>query len=389
MRRKSPFLHFLVGAVAITVTTAGASVWLIGPAALESCSKTSYIELPLPDGGRIRNEFWFESGFLDSSYHSEVYYISPGWWVAKEHVFTLAWNQEDTLRTARRTQFYQDGDRKAFAIWRSLGSLAAKRIMMTLPKARLRTWVSAIRDFPCFVRGFQPQDPAAQEVLVATTPGGRPPKSNPGDLVVDLQYGLLGDYNCLYKWDVEVVDLRGDRLVESARDLPADLPRTMVSSSAEYDEEWRFDLDATLAANPNARPLPFPAGVTAVITVIETPHPVPDGTRGHMEAVLELPNARIVCTAQGLLREREPSEISCEGPSVHVPARFRVTPLWGDPNPQLVAVSITGVRIPYGGPLINRYMVVPLGWNIVSPFQYGTGPVESLYFRVERPNPSW
>ncbi len=257
MRRKSPFLHFLVGAVAITVTTAGAAVWLIGPAALESCSKTSYIELPLPDGGRIRNEFWFESGFLDSSYHSEVYYISPGWWVAKEHVFTLAWNQEDTLRTAQRTQFYQDGDRKAFAIWRSLGSLAAKRIMMTLPKGRLRTWVSAIRDFPCFVRGFQPQDPAAQEVLVATTPGQRPPKRNPGDLVVDLQYGLLGDYNCLFKWDVEVV------------------------------------------------------------------------------------------------------------------------------------VSITGVRIPYGGPLINRYMVVPLGWNIVSPFQYGTGPVESLYFRVERPNPSW
>ena len=106
-------------------------------------------------------------------------------------------------------------------------------------------------------------------------------------------------------------------------------------------------------------------------------------------AALESPNARILCTAQGLLREREPREISCEGPSVHVPARFRVTPLWGDPNPQLLAVSITGGRIPYGGPLINRYMVVPLGWNIVSPFQYGTGPIESLYFRVEHPNPSW
>ena len=221
-------------------------------------SNRSLMELPTSDGGKILNYAWFESGFLDSSYHSELYYTPSGWWAQKEHIFDLTFGVEDTLNTARRVQFFHDGERKAFAIWsRSTGDLVAKRIMMALPKGKVRRWVGAMHDFPCFVRGFQPENSSARDVLVATTPGKRPEHRNPGELVVDLQYGLLRDYSCLYQWDVESVDLQADRLYESARDLPADAPRTMVSTSADYDEEWRFDLDATLAANPNARaPLP-------------------------------------------------------------------------------------------------------------------------------------
>lgn len=180
-----------------------------------------------------------------------------------------------------------------------------------------------------------------------------------------------------YDWAVEKVDLEADRLYMSAADCTGQ-QHTIIFSSADYNDAWRFDLNATLAANPNAQPLPLPDGVTVVVTVVQVPLPFRDLPEDRsMEALLNVPNSRTVCTAEGPLRQNEPTELVCEGSTLGTPTHFEFTGLWGDPNPRLVAVAITEA---WG----RRYEVVPLGWNIGTRAFHGAGPIEAVFFRFEQ-----
>ena len=338
---------------------------------------------PTSGGGRLSEYRWFAPGFLDSSWTNDVFYTPPGWWARKELVFELG--PEDTLRNATRTEYSALGERQALAVWTRRGGYVAKRILSTALRWKGDTrpvlptrsvWRPPILDFPCFLRGFEAPASRRSEGLATTAAGGPPRRQD--DLLIDTRWGAA----CLRPgtWQPSRIDLAADRFYEIATDLPHTLPGTFVYSSPTYDQDWHFDLAATLAERPDLAPLPLP-DATAMLTVLAVPlryDELPDDDR--YERLVALPDVRVACTAEAPLRRFAPTELRCASADGAPAARLEITGLWGDPNPQLVAVSLREREQP------PRYLVLPFGWNVASTY-LGLEPVRVAFLRIERRQP--
>jgi len=78
----------------------------------------------------------------------------------------------------------------------------------------------------------------------------------------------------------------------------------------------------------------------------------------------------------------EPVELRCSSATLPEAARFTVTGLWGDPNPELVALSVAD---PEHWPFA-RILRVPVDWNtdIWSGFAGGDASFVRTFIRIRR-----
>lgn len=370
----------LVAAVAVAPLVFATSLTLLLDLALAAEQRFPPRSFPTPDGGTVSAWSWFLPGWGDATTGNVVVYTPPGWWVRAERIAELA--PDEALRGV---SWYADGERRAVLLETSARSLAAKRLVRERVRGpELVSWKAPYLDFPCLWRGFEAPGSRAHERLVPVERAASWDQAE-GDLFVDLRFGVR---YCERPgtWRATGLDLSRDRVREEAHDLPLHAPRTLVYSAQRADFMWTFDLERTLAANPDLRPLPL-GDVTASLRVVRVPAPAspspelfPHRLPARLEEVLARDGAQVVCRAEAALRQLEPVELPCHGTTL-APSHFVVTGLWGDPNPGLVAVSLPEPRTL---PEQRRYLLLPLGRDFRLPFSYGRDLVETVFLRLER-----
>lgn len=359
----------LLGCVGILLVTLQVQHFLIEP----RIRNLVVVTRSVADGGTISSYTYYDHAGGYGWGYSEVFYRLPGLWPRNEPVFELPY--PETLASARRVEFYREGDRRALVVGSHDGQdRAAKRVLQypirwkgdPPPQEKRPRWFAPAIDFPCLTRSFA-RYANTHEILVPTSDpiedeAGMRNRGKSDTLLVDIRGpGVRCGFE-VNSLAIEAIDLRANRVYATARNADPAVPRNLVFSSSEHDIPWGLDFAATVDANPDAQPLPVPEGVTATVTVVQLAGSVEDISSddwSSLDRMRRLPGAEVVCTAEGRLQAREETQLAC-GDAGGATTRVHLTALSGDPNPRLVALSIAL-------PLTKQYLRLPIGWSIPVP----------------------